>query len=76
MLTWLIKEDELIVWDKYQATLYAAWAQPRTAFLTKMRNELLTLEGDQTWADVLSLACKYGVYGMGTRKPLVFIEES
>ena len=74
-LTWRIKSDSLLVYDKYQATLYAGWAQPRFALFKQMREFVLTSESTEydNWVDVLLLAQACKVYGMGARVP---IEES
>jgi len=60
------------VWDKHQATLYVGWAQPRSALFAKMRDRVVNSDLTEycDWSDVLDLASKCGVYGLGTKIPL------
>ena len=70
-LTWLVDEEELRVFDSMQATLYASWAQPRSALFQKFRQAVLHSRREElgTWIEVLDLASKYKVYGVGAKRP-------
>lgn len=67
-INWLIKDDSVIVFDKYQATCYIDMsARNRTKF-DEFKNELLNNNEEYNgWVDIMCLAQEKGIIGYGTR---------
>lgn len=68
-LNWLIRDEEIIAFDRLQATMYHSYDIPNKQPFENMKQEVLDSSDDEyaTWADVLDLASKKGLIGYGTR---------
>ena len=75
-LTWIVKDNSIVVFDNIQATVYAPYMSPNDNLFPQMKEFLLTSEDGEysNWVDAVCLAQVCRMIGQGTRIPKVLDE--
>lgn len=70
-LTWIIRDDSIVVFDRIQATIYAPFLSARNHAFDQMCEALRSSPENEldNWADAILFAQSFNVMGAGTRIP-------
>lgn len=65
---WVLAEDYVIAFDKWQATIYNAYGAIGRVLVEEMKNQIVKSKPDElnSWVDVIELAQHMGIKGYGT----------